>query len=183
MKLLMIFVDNFEDTEAIATLDTLRRGGNDVTTASLMKRREIKPKYSAGYLVDTCIEDVNVQDFDGLIIPGGPGSMQLMPNMPIVFDLIRYFFEANKLVSAICAAPALIGRLGILQNKNFTVHPGCEGPIIGGNYKRECGVVRDGNIITAKSMYYSIQFALEIQKYFYGEENAKALERACQGER
>lgn len=182
MKLLMIFVDGFEDTEAIATLDVLRRGNDEVVTASLMPSTSISPKCSKGYVTDTLLSDIDYHDFDGLIIPGGPGAIKLMPNMEIVSELITYFYTNNKLVAAICAAPNLIGRLGYLKDKNYTVHPGCEGPIIGGNYLRNLGVVKDHNIITAKSMYYSIQFALEIHKYFHGQDSSDKLELHCQGE-
>ena len=182
MKLLMLFVDRFEDTEAIATLDVLKREGFEVTTASLMSREEVNPKYVKSVLADAKIEDVNYKEYDGLIIPGGPGSFQIMPTLPIVNELIKYFVENNKLVAAICAAPHLLGVLGYLNNKDFTVHPGFETVCRGGRYHRGKGVVRDGNIITAKSMYYSIQFALEIVRYFLGDAQALALEESLKGE-
>ena len=182
MKLLMLFVDNFEDTEAIATLDVLKRGGLEVITASLMKREDISPKYVKQVKSDVLIEDVNYKEFDGLVIPGGPGSFQIMPSLPIVEELIRFFADSNKLVASICAAPHLVGKLGYFNGKNFTVHPGFESLCVGGNYQREKGVVRDANFITGKSMYYSIQFGLEIIKYFYNEEYAKQVEKGLQGE-
>ena len=182
MKLLMLFVDRFEDTEAIATLDVLKRGGFEVTTASVMQREEVNPKYVKQVLADAKIEDVNYKEYDGLVIPGGPGSFQIMPSIPVVESLIRYFADNNKLVASICAAPHLVGKLGYFQGKNFTVHPGFEQFCFGGNYLREKGVVRDSNFITAKSMYYSISFALEIDKYFNGENHALTLEESLKGE-
>ena len=178
----MIFVDYFEDTEAIATLDVLRRGGHEVITASLMNREVISPKFSKGYLTDTKIEDIDYKEFDGIIIPGGPGSFKIMPNLSIVDELIHYFAKNNKLVAAICAAPHLVGKLGYLNNRDFTVHPGFEDQIIGGNYLREKGVVVSDNCITAKSMYYSIEFGLAIDRYFLGETHANELEKSLQGE-
>lgn len=183
MKLLMLFVDAFEDVEAIGTLDVLSRGGDEVTCASLMGRKEVVPKLGRTLLVDTKIEDVDYTKFDGLIIPGGPGSFKIMANIKLVDTIITYFVNSHKLVAAICAAPFLVGRLGFLSDKNYTVHPGFENQIIGGNYLREQGVVRDGNFITAKSMYYSIEFGLEIYGYFHGKENQKTLRLACQGEK
>lgn len=183
MKLLMLFVDGYEDTEAIGTLDVLTRGGDEVVCASLMKRKEITPKLGRRIVVDTCIEDISLKDFDGLVIPGGPGSFRIMPNNPYIDSIINYFNEQHKLVAAICAAPHLLGRLGLLKGKNFTVHPGFEDQCIDGNYLREQGVVRDDNIITAKSMWYSLDFGLAIHEYFHGEESKKALMRACQGEK
>ncbi len=182
-NLLMLFVDGYEDTEAIATLDVLTRGGHQVTCASLMKRKQINPKLGRQLTVETLIEDVDLPSFDGVVIPGGPGSFKIMAFHPEIDNIINYFASNNKLVSAICAAPFMIGRLGLLKDKEFTVHPGFENQVIGGKYLREKGVVRDGNFITAKSMYYSIAFGLEIDEYFNGKDHRENLEKACKGEK
>ena len=181
-KLLMLFVDGFEDTEAIATLDVLTRGGHEVTCASLMKRNEVKPKLGRTIIVEKTLEDIKLEAFDGVVIPGGPGSFKIMCFHPEINNIISYYADNKKLVSAICAAPFMIGRLGYLKDKNFTVHPGFEDQVIGGTYLREKGVVRDANFITAKSMYYSIAFGLEIDEYFNGLEHRNNLEKACKGE-
>lgn len=182
MNLLMLFVDGFEDTEAIATLDVLVRGGDLVTPVSLMPTNEIKPKVTPLVKLNYSINDVDYTHFDGVIIPGGPGSFKIMPSIPLVEKIIRYFADNNKLVASICAAPHLVGKLGYLQNRNFTVHPGFENVILGGNYLRNNGVVRDGNFITAKSMYYSIEFGLTIHEYFHGKESRDNLELSLKGE-
>lgn len=181
-KLLMIIGDNFEDVEGIATMDILKRGGHLVYLASVMNRLEVKTK--CGYIlkVDSLIQDINLDEFDGVIIPGGPGSFTILDKLEVVDSTIKYFADRNKLMSAICAAPFLIGRLGYLKDKNYTVHPGFEDQIVGGRYLRYDGVVVDGNFITAKSMYYSIQFGLAIHEYFNGKESRNALERSCMGE-
>lgn len=183
MKYLMLFVDNFEDTEAIATMDVLKRGKDEVIGASLMKRTKVLAKFGFEMNVNDVVENLPLDEFDALIIPGGPGSFQIMPTLPIVTELIHYFVKNNKLVAAICAAPHLVGRLGYLKDKNYTVHPGFESMIVGGNYQRDKGVVRDGNFITAKSMYYSIEFGLAIHEYFHGHESMEALRKACMGEK
>ena len=183
MKYLMLFVDNFEDTEAISTMDVLKRGKDEVVGVSLMNRIEIQAKFGFKITVDKLIEDVSLDDFDALIIPGGPGSFLIMPNLQIVTDLINYFAKKNKLVASICAAPHLVGKLGYFKNLNYTVHPGFEDQIIGGTYRRDLGVVRDSNFITAKSMYYSIEFGLKIHEYFHGTESMESLRRSCMGEK
>ena len=183
MKYLMLFVDNFEDTEAISTMDVLKRGKDEVVGVSLMNRIEIQAKFGFKITVDKLIEDVSLDDFDALIIPGRPGSFLIMPNLQIVTDLINYFANKNKLVASICAAPHLVGKLGYFKNLNYTVHPGFENQVIGGNYKRDLGVVRDSNYITAKSMYYSIEFGLKIHEYFHGTESMEKLRRSCMGEK
>lgn len=178
----MLFVDGFEDTEAIATLDVLTRGKDEVMCASLMSTNTVTPKLGRKMQMEANINSLNLADFDGVILPGGPGSIHIMPKLKIIEDILSYFVNNNKLVAAICAAPHIIGKYGYLRGKNFTVHPGFEDQVIGGNYLREKGVVRDGNFITAKSMYYSIDFGLEIHAYFHGEESKEKLKRHCQGE-
>ena len=181
-RLLMLFVDGVEDTEAIATLDVITRGGDEVVPVSLMNRKEINPKYLPIIIIHKNIQDIDYDDFDGLIIPGGPGSFKVMPFIKETEEVIHHFARQGKLVASICAAPHLVGKLGYLSGKNFTVHPGFEDQVIGGNYKRELGVVRDGNFITAKAMYYSQEFGLEIHAYYHGEESKNKLRLSCQGE-
>lgn len=184
MKFLMLFADNFEDVEAIATLDVLKRGGEEITCASIMGRRNVQTKCGNILTVDSLIEDIiDLKCYDGLIIPGGPGSFRIMPNVPIVTELIHTFVKNNKVVASICAAPHLVGKLGYFKDRNYTVHPGFEDQIIGGTYLRDKGVVVDGKFITAKSMYYSIEFGLAIYEFFHGKEQMEALRRACQGEK
>lgn len=183
MKYLMLIADFFEDVEAIGTLDVLIRGGEEVTCASMMGRKEIKTKCGNTMIFPTLIEECDLSSFDALIIPGGPGSFKILAYMPKVNEIIARFVDEDKLVCAICAAPFLIGRLGYLANKNYTVHPGFENEIIGGNYLREKGVVSDDKFITAKSMYYSLEFGYEIYRYFHGEEASNKLRLSCQGEK
>ena len=182
MKHLMLFVDGFEDVEAIATLDVLLRGNEEVTRVSMMGRNEVVSKSGNKLVFDTLIEDVNLEEFDSLIIPGGPGSFNVMGHMEITNKIIEFFATNNKLVAAICAAPFLVGRLGYLKDKNYTVYPGFENQVIGGNYLKECGVVRDGNFITAKAMFYSIDFGLAIYAYSHTEEEVNKLRLSLQGE-
>ncbi len=183
MKYLMLFVDGVEDVEAITPLDVLLRGKEEVVKASLMGRNEIITKCNNHLYIENLIEDIkDYSSFDGLIIPGGPGSFKIMAFKEIVNDIINYFASENKLIAAICAAPMLVGRLGYFQNRNYVVHPGFEDQIIGGTYLRNEGVVVSENFISAKAMGYSFPFALAIYRYFHVEEETKKLESSCQGE-
>lgn len=183
MKLMMIFADGFEDTEAIGTLDVLMRGNIKVDLVSLMGRNKVLMKSGIEINIPLLYENINMNDYDGIIIPGGPASFKIMPNMKSVSDLIDYFVENNKLVASICAAPHLVGKKGYFKDKKFTVHPGFENEVIGGEYLRDEGVVVDSNFITAKSMFFSIDFGLAIYEYFYGHEKMLSLKHACMGEK
>ena len=112
MKLMMIFADGFEDTEAIGTLDVLMRGNINVDLVSLMGRNKVLMKSGIEINIPLLYESINMEDYDGIIIPGGPASFKLMPKMKSVSDLIDYFVNSKKLVAAICAAPHLIGKKG-----------------------------------------------------------------------
>lgn len=182
MKLLMLAVDGFEDTELVATLDVISRGKDEVTLVSLMDRLIVNPKYLPGVMANLLLEDINIDDYDGLVIPGGPGSFKIMPNINEVTEYIHYFAAKKKLVASICAAPHLVGKLGYFKDRDYTVHPGFEDQVIGGRYLREKGVVVSDNFITAKSMYYSIEFGLAIHEYFHGKASRDALEKSLQGE-
>lgn len=182
MKHLMLFVDGFEDVEAIATIDVLLRGKEEVIKVSLMERNEVVSKSGNKIYIENLIEDIDLESFDSLIIPGGPGSFNIMGNLSIVDKIIEFFAKNNKLVSAICAAPYLVGRLGYYQDKNYTVYPGFEEQVIGGTYLKDQGVVVSGKFITAKSMFYSIDFGLAIYNYFHSEEDTNKLKLSLKGE-
>ena len=115
MKLLMVFADGFEDTEAIATIDVLKRGNITVDAVSLMDTLSVKTKCGFCLVVDKLFKDINIAEYDGIIIPGGPGSFKLMPSMDNLTNAIHYFAKNNKLVASICAAPHLVGRLGYFK--------------------------------------------------------------------
>lgn len=182
MKGLIIVGDLFEDVEFITPLDVWRRNKDEVVVASMMKRKTVISKLGIEMTVDTTIEEINLDDFDFLFIPGGPGAFKILNTLPKVDEIIKHFVDNHKLVTAICAAPMLIGRLGYLKEKNYTVHPGFEDQIIGGTYLRELGVVKDNNFITGKSMYYALELALEVVRFFYGDKHTKVLLDSLQGE-
>ena len=182
MNCLALFGDFFEDTEAIASIDVLLRGGEKVTRASMMNDLYVKTQCGSSYKCDVMFDDIDLDDYDYLLIPGGRASFTVLKEDKRVTDTIHYFAKNNKLIASICAAPHLVGRLGYFKGLNYTVFPGFEDECIGGTYKRELGVCRDALFITAKSMYYSIDFALEILNFFYGEEKKNKVELSLKGE-
>ena len=183
MNGLMLFGDYFEDTEAIASLDVLLRAGENVKRVSVMNSLYVKTQCGSEYKCDLKLSEVNIEDFDYLVIPGGKASFTVLSADERVGRLIDYFVLNNKLVAAICAAPHLIGKRGYLKDREFTVFPGFEDECVGGIYKRDSGVIRDDKFVTAKSMYYSIEFALEIINYLYGEDKRNRVEKSLMGER
>lgn len=181
MKGLVLIGDLFEDVEMIAPVDILRRNKDDITIASVMHRKEVISARGIKMEADALIEDLDLDTFDFLFIPGGPGAYKLLVNIESVKTTIKYFVKQNKVVSAICAAPMLIGRLGLLKGKHYTVYPGFEEQIPEGIYLKDQGVVVDDNFVTGKSMYYAIDFGLALVKKLYNNERANHLALSIKG--
>lgn len=181
MKGLMILANGFEDVEAIATLDVLRRSQLDITLVSVSDTLDVLSQSNVYMKSDKLLTEINKEEYDFLIIPGGKAVFNVLDKLPQINELINYFVESEKLVSAICAAPHLIGKLGHLKNETFTCFPSCEGGIIGGKYLPDEGVVRSNNFITAKSMYYSIDFALAIIDHLQGEQQVEKVTNNIKG--
>lgn len=158
----VILLDNyFEDTEALSTIDVLRRGGIDILKVNMSNNEVLETQFGHKLIVDTFYKDVNFDEFDFLIIPGGKAVMNSLFNDSRVYECIKKFDDKKKLIATICAAPSLIR--DYLTGLDYTCYPSFD-RFINGNYKG-VGVVRSKNYITAKSMYFSIEFGLEIVKY------------------
>lgn len=144
MKILTLLTNNYEDLETIGTIDILKRASIDIEIVSLSDR-SLTGKYNSQFSNLKLYKEINIAEYDGLFIPGGP-QFQEMQSDPRVSSIINYFFLNNKPMAAICAAPVLFGRLGLLKNKNYT----CFYPMnddFGGDYKHTHAVI-DGNIVT-----------------------------------
>lgn len=172
-KGLILLANGFEDTEAITTIDILYRAGIKPLMVS-MNDEIILTQCKNEVVVKESIKNIDFKEFDFLVIPGGGAVMNNLIKNDYVDKAINSFIKDGKLVAAICAGPMTIGKLGYLRNRKFTCFPTCEEGIDGIYTKN--GVEVDGNIITGKSMAYTIPFALEIVKYVLGEEKAKQVE-------
>lgn len=177
--MLYIFLaDGFEEVEALATVDVLRRADIDVRLVGVGSD-VISGSHKIKVKCDMTSEQAVLVNLDGVILPGGmPGTLNLM-NDEYVNKSIDYCYSQNKLISAICAAPMILGKKGLLKGKTATCFPGFEkdldGAVISDRF-----YVTDGNIITAKGMGSAINFGLEIVKYFKGEQIAEKLKSTLQ---
>ena len=114
-----------------------------------------------------------------LILPGGKKGVENLKKNKDVLNLVRFFFlTPGKEVHAICAAPSILGELGLLKDRHYTCFPGFEGKE--GTYTKE-GVTKDGNLITGKSMGYTIPFALAIVEAHFGKETVAQIEKGTLG--
>ena len=181
MKGLIILVNNFEDVEALATVDVLRRSGIIIDTTSL-DNKDIITQSNNKISVDYLLCEVNFNEYDFLILPGGKAVFNILDKDKRIDDLVDYFYVNKKLICAICAAPRLIAKRGYFDNLKFTIFPGClETEVLGKQVSK--GVVVEDYFITAKSMYYSIEFALEIIKKLQGKDQKKKIEIQIKGKK
>lgn len=158
--ILMFLANGFEEIEALTPLDCLRRVGETVVTVGL-GGREITGSHGITVLADT--DDAHLPDEapDMVILPGGmPGSLNLDAS-PVVDAAIRAAVKNDGYLCAICAAPLILGRRGLLKGRRATCYPGFEEELVGAT---EVGgkVIRDGKIITATGMGVALEFGLEL---------------------
>lgn len=137
-KVYEFLADGFEDVEALAPLDVLRRGGVEVVTVSIMGRREVTSAHQVTVVADTTIEEVgSMSDADLLLLPGGmPGAANLHDHSGVADALLRHA-AGGKATAAICAAPMVLGSLGLLHGRRATCYPGFEKYLDGATYTAE----------------------------------------------
>lgn len=171
-----IFLDNgFEEIEAITTIDLLRRANIALTTVSVTGDILVTGAHAISVKADKLFGDLSFEDAEMLILPGG--ATHLIESKPLC-DLLIQHNNDNKLIAAICAAPAVLGQLGILDGKQATCYPGFENHLaeshVGGL------VVESHNIITAKGPGLSSDFAFCIIEKLAGSEVADQVYDAAQ---
>lgn len=157
MKYLAIIFNGFEEEEAMAPFAIIRRCKLDLTIASAST--SVTGCHNITISDVTPINKVNYQDYDCLILPGGPHYRFLEVDL-YVKEIINHFMAEKKMIAAICASPTILGKMGYLQDKHYTCFTSMNQDF-GGFYTDE-GVTVDGNLITAKSVAYSLDFAYKI---------------------
>jgi 4-methyl-5(b-hydroxyethyl)-thiazole monophosphate biosynthesis len=127
---------------------------------------------------DKSIDDVKVDDFDAIVVPGGNPGYKNLRKDPRVIDMIKKAFNSNKLVTAICAGPAVLSDAGVLEGKVCTIYPGMENELEkGGGKPKQDIVVEDGNIITSRGPATALPFALKLAEKLAGKQVAEAVSK------
>ncbi len=176
----VLLADGFEEIEALTPVDMLRRAGLDVKTVAVGSRVAIG-SHGISVICDMDAAEVNENELTMLVLPGGmPGSLNLDAS-PHVDRFINAALKNGGRLAAICAAPLVLGRRGLLKGKEAICYPGFESELIGAKIS-EKAVVTDGNITTAKGMGAALGFATELVRIFCGEEKAKQLSEAVMDE-
>ncbi len=173
---LMFLADGFETVEALCPLDLMRRAGIDVKTVSINKTVEVKSAQNIVVQADITAKQLGapenvIMDLEAVVLPGGmPGALNLDSD-PTVDLYVNAAAITGKYIAAICAAPFILGKRGILEGRKAICYPGFEDKLEGADIVTDSGVVCDKNIITGKAMGVSHEFGLQLVKALrgYGE--------------
>lgn len=175
MKKVYVFMaDGFEDIEALIPIDVLRRGDISVTTVSINATTTVNSAHGVPIVADTTFGEANFDDADLLMLPGGlPGATNLDAHQGVCDALCQQVVK-GKMVSAICAAPMVLGRLGLLKGKRATCYPGCEKALTGAEYTHELCTV-DGLIVTGEGPAASLPYAYTLLEMLADKATAQAI--------
>lgn len=175
IKGLILLANEFEDIEGLGTIDLLRRANLSVDLVSITGNKEIITQSKIKITADKLVEEIDVNDYNFLIIPGGAAVKKTHLSSNITISIINTFMKKKQLIATICAAPSILGTNGYLKDKNYVCFPEFEKLVKGGNYQETKNVVVSDNIITSKAAGTTFNFAYEIIKYLKNEETAKQV--------
>ena len=166
----------FEETEAIAPLDLLRRAGIQVMTVGL-NGKTVYGGHGIGVEADITIEEMDLTALDMIVLPGGLGGVASARASKPAMDALRFAWENDKFVAAICAGPTVLADLGITDNKNAVCYPGCEDGMGSANVLPDAPCTQDGHLITGASAGCAISFGLALIAALKGQEAADTVKQ------
>jgi len=177
MKAYVFLAEGFEEIEAITPIDILRRADIEVTTVSIMSHNEVCGAHGIKVMADVLFDDADYSDNELLLLPGGmPGTKNLDAHAGLK-KLLQKQAEEGKTLAAICAAPSILGKMGLLDGKEAICYPGYETQLLGATLST-AKVVKSGNIITAMGAGVAVPFALTIVEVMKGKDLADKIAKA-----
>lgn len=173
-KAYVFLADGFETVEAFAVVDILRRAGVETVTVGVSQKNEIISAQKIVVRADRMINEGDYTDADIVFLPGGmPGTRNLEADGKVL-DTVKKQYESGKIVTAICAAPSILGHLNILQGKKATCYPGFEEDLYGAELMTG-RVVEDGNVITSRGMGTAVDLGLALVERLLGSEASEKI--------
>ena len=163
----------FEEMEALAPIDLLRRAGIGVITVGL-NGQTVFGGHNVGFRTDITIEEMDLTQLEMIVLPGGLGGVASIRNCPQAMEAVEFAYKNGKFVAAICAAPTILASLHITDGIPAVCYPGCEDQM-GDALMVEKACVRHGQVITAASAGCTIPFALELIRALRGDEAAQQI--------
>ena len=170
----MLLGTGFEETEAIAPLDLLRRAGVEVATVGL-NGKIIRGSHGIGVEADMEIGELDLTNLEMIILPGGLGGVASCRACKPAMDALKFAWDNDKFVAAICAGPTVLADLGITAGMNATCYPGCEGGMGSAIMAEDAAVVIDEKLITGTSAGCAIPFGLTLVEALKGTEEAERI--------
>lgn len=167
----MLLGTGFEVTEAMVPLVMMRRAGIDVCTVGI-NGKTVYGSREIGIVADLELGEMDLTNLEGIILPGGLGGVASIKASQSALDAVKFAFDNNKLVAAICAGPTVLAMLGITDGKRATCYPGCEEQMGSAVMVPNAAAVTDGNLITGTSAGCAIPFALQLITALKGKEAA-----------
>ena len=176
-KTAMLFANGLEEVEALTVVDLLRRAGIGCDIVALDDAATVTGSHGIVIGTDKAFSLTDFDAYDALLLPGGMPGTRYLAEDERVLALLRKFFAAGKLTAAICAAPTVLAKAGLLAGKRAVCYPGMEGELTGAIAGTE-PVAVDGTVITSRGVGTAIPFALALVTYLDSAERADALARS-----
>lgn len=175
-KVVLPLAKGFEELEAVALIDVMRRGGIEVCIAYLGQEPTVLGANGITIVAETPISEIDSGLFDMMVLPGGWGGTYALAEDAKVISLLQEF-KANKIVGAMCAAPYVLKKAGVLGH-DYTCYPGSRDEINHPGYREDSKVVVDGNVLTSKGPGTAVCFGLAIVERLVG---AQAMQSVKEG--
>lgn len=176
-KIAVILIDGFEEVEALFPVDILRRANLNVDLITINQDKNVKSSHNVVILADKHIDEVDFEQYNAIFLPGGLASKEYEKYEKIK-DVVLKMYEDNKIVSAICAGPMFLAKIGILKGKKATIYSGFEKYLLenGSQYVNEA-VVESQNVITGRSVAAACDFGLMLLKKILCEADYEKMKK------
>jgi len=181
LKVVVPMAEGFEEIEFVTIVDILRRAEVEVVTASLGKREgpgrymgPVRGSHGIRIVPDAALEDIDPEDFDAVVLPGGYPGFVTLGDDERVLDLVRRMDGLGKYVAAICGAPSVLIKAGVVEGRRATIHPAGRKDLTDDQYVDD-RVVVSGKLVTSKAAGTAMEFALRLVREFAGAERMRGL--------
>ncbi|XOQ44132.1 MAG: DJ-1/PfpI family protein [Clostridium sp.] len=174
----LFLAQGFEEVEAITPLDLLRRAGASIKTVGI-GGRQVTGSHGIEVTADLDEKQVDMQNMEMIILPGGVPGINNLEKSPVVQESINYCAQNGKKIAAICAAPSILGRMGVLAGHCAVCYPGYENELKGAEVKTD-PVCVSGNIITARGAGVALPFGLKLVEILFGKQKSDEMKEKVQ---
>jgi len=171
----MFLADGFEEIEALCPLDLIRRAGREIATVTVTGNKTVVGSHAIAVEADIFPDEIRYSGIEMIIFPGGKAGAETLDASPITDKAIESAIQNGAYIAAICAAPMILGKRGLLRGKRAVCYPGFEIYLEGAEYCPEAGVVKDGKIITGRAMGSSFEFGLALADVMTSAQEAESV--------